>query len=56
MKGYKFSRKEKDENSVNIAVNSIAKKDYILELVKSKIRAAEWANTRANEATTSFML
>ena len=55
MKGYKFSRKQKDEKEVTIDVQGAKETPYLLELVHSKIRAAEWANSRANEATTTFM-
>ena len=41
MKGYKFSRKQKDEKEVVIDVQGGAKETpYLLELVQSKIRAA----------------
>jgi hypothetical protein len=55
-KAYKFSRKQKDEEALSLSLEDIDSKDYIVELVKCKIRAAEWANERGNAATTVFML
>ena len=48
MRGYKFSRKEKDEKQIELALGDIPDRNYVLELVQSKMRAAEWANSRGN--------
>lgn len=56
VKGYKFSRKQKPEKEVTISLEEQSECNYIIQLAKSKIQAAEWANSRANEATTTFML
>lgn len=56
VKGYKFSRKEKPEKEVTITLEDKPDNNYIIQLAKSKIQAAEWANSRGNEATTTYML
>jgi hypothetical protein len=56
MKSYKFSRKEKPEKEIEISLENIAQRDYILELVNAKIRAAELANSRGNEVNTIEMV
>lgn len=53
---YKFSRKEKDEKSLEIKVGDIPERDYVLQLASAKIQAAEWANSRGNEANTAYLL
>jgi len=57
VKGYNFSRKQKEEKAVELALQEdTPSKDYLIELANSKIRAAEWANSRGNQATTHYML
>jgi hypothetical protein len=55
-KAYKFSRKEKDDKPVSVRVGDIPDREYVLELAHAKIRAAEWANTRADTANTAYFL
>jgi hypothetical protein len=55
-KGYRFSRKQKDQKGIEIKVGDIPQKDYVLELVQAKTQAAEWANSRGDEANTLFLL
>jgi hypothetical protein len=47
-KAYKFSRKEKDEKPVQVGLKEIKGREYIIELAKAKIQAAEWANSRGD--------
>jgi leucyl aminopeptidase len=55
-KGYKFSRKEKPEKGIEIGIDDVLDRDYILELANSKIQAAEWAGSRGNEKNTAQLL
>jgi len=39
-----------------LRVADIPDREYVFELAKAKIKAAEWANSRGNEANTAFIL
>ena len=53
---YKFSRKQEEKGDAKISVGEFANKNYILELVQARLRAKDWANTRADEANPGYFL
>lgn len=55
-KGYKFSRKEKAEKAIEVGLDDVADRGYIIELANAKIQAAEWAGSRGNEKNTAQLL
>ena len=45
---YSFSRKQKEKGDANISVNQFPSRNYVLELVRARLRSKDWANIRAD--------